>query len=82
MLMLLVEETELPPEVWAAPLPLPTPALRRATAAKVSSKLTADISEAVRFGSLTLMLDVDDFSDDESIWNGKLRMKHFARGQT
>lgn len=67
MLMLLVDETELPTEVWAAPLPFPAPALLLATAAKVSSRLTADISEAVKLGSLTLMFDVDDFSDDVSI---------------
>ena len=71
MLMLFVEETELAADVCPTPDPLPAPALRLATAAKVSRRLTADISEAVKLGSDTLMLDVEDLSDeaDVSIWN-------------
>jgi hypothetical protein len=65
--MLLVEETELPVEVCATPTPLPAPARLLATAANVSSRLTADISDAVKLGSLTLMLDVEDFSDDDDV---------------
>ena len=67
MLMLFVEETELPVEGWPTPPPLPAPALLRATAANVSRRLTADISEAVKFGSLTLMFDVDDLSDEAEV---------------
>ncbi len=71
MLMLFVDETELAADVWPTPDPLPAPALRLATAAKVSRRLTADISDAVKFGSDTLMLDVEDLSEEAevSIWN-------------
>ena len=74
MLMLFVEETELAADVCPAPDPLPAKALRLATAANVSSRLTADISEAVKFGSETLMFEVDDLSDeaDVSIWKVKI----------
>jgi len=65
MFMLFVDETELPPVGLSCTPDPATPTRLLATAAKVSKRLTAVTSVLVRFGSLALILDVEDFSEEE-----------------